>query len=131
MIYYGYLLLVLVSLAASVFVQGQDLFYSDFFTISYVMMSIVLVAGSKFHESSRIDRILGSLLIFTVGFLSTDALIRVVSSHATEMIFFQIAIIVALDYCALGFLRLGRDMKNIERLKKDDRYGIYAPEETS
>jgi hypothetical protein len=38
---------------------------------------------------------------------------------------FKTVIIVSLDYCALGFLRLGRDMKHIEGLKRNDRYGIY------
>jgi len=123
--YYGFLLLVLASLIASVFVQGENLFQSDFFSVAYVAMSLVLLLGSRYQESGSLDLLLGMLLIFAVAFLSTEALIRIITNNATAMLAFKTAIIVSLDYCALGFLRLGRDMKHIEGLRKDDRYGIY------
>ena len=126
--YYGFLFLVLASLIASVFVEGNNLFGSTFFTVAYAAMSLVLVIGSKYHESFKIDMLLGMLLIFSVGFLSTEVLTQMLTNRTTGMVLFKMAIIVSLDYCALGFLRSGRDMKHIERLKKDDRYGIYGPE---
>lgn len=129
--YYGFLLLVLASLIASVFVEGRNLFCSAFFTVAYATMGLVLVIGSKYHESLRIDVLLGLLLIFSVGFLSTEALVKILTNRATEMIFFKTAIIVSLDYCALGFLRLGKEIKHIEGLRRDDRYGIYGPEKVA
>ena len=129
--YYGFLLLVLASLIAAVFVEGSDLFGSAFFSVAYAGMSMVLVIGSKYRESFRVDMLLGLLLIFAVAFLSTEVLTQMMTNQATEMVLFKMAIIISLDYCALGFLRNGRDMKHIEKLRKDDRYGIYGPEGSS
>ena len=42
---------------------------------------------------------------------------------------FKIAIIVSLDYCALGFLRNVKRMRKMEGLKRDARYGIRGPQE--
>ena len=123
--YYGLLLLVLASLITSVFVEGRNLFRSEFFSTAYAVMSLVLIIGSKHRESGNVDVAMGMLLIFSVAFLSTQALVEILTNRATEMLVFKVAIIVALDYCALGFLRLGRDMKHMEGLKKDDRYGTY------
>ncbi len=124
--YYGLLLLVLASLITSVFVEGKNLFQSEFFSTAYAVMSLVLIIGSKYGESGNVDMVMGLLLIFSVAFLSTQALVEILANRATEMLAFKVAIIVALDYCALGFLRMGRDMKHMEGLKKDDRYGIYG-----
>ena len=115
------------SLIASVFVEGQNLFNSEFFTITYAAMSLVLILGSKYRESGNVDIMLGLLLIFSVGFLSTDILVKIFTNSAMDILVFKIAIIVSLDYCALGFLRLGKDMKHMEGLKRNDRYGIYGP----
>ncbi|MBN2331422.1 MAG: hypothetical protein JXC85_06410 [Candidatus Aenigmarchaeota archaeon] len=122
--YYGLLLLVLACLMASVFVEGQDLFRSEFFSISYAVMSLVLIIGSKRRESGNVDVAIGMLLLFSVAFLSTETLVGIMTDRATELLSFKVAIIVALDYCALGFLRLGRDMKHMERLSGDGRYRI-------
>jgi hypothetical protein len=124
--YYGLLFLVLASLITSVFVEGKNLFQSEFFSTAYAVMSLVLIIGSKYKESGNVDIVMGMLLIFSVAFLSTQALIEILTNRATEMLAFKVAIIVALDYCALGFLRIGREMKHMVGLKKDDRYGIYG-----
>ncbi len=125
--YYGFLLLVLATLVASVFVQGKNLFGSSFFTVAYAAMSVVLIIGSKRAESSGTDFLLGSLLIFSIGFLSTETLIELVTNRFTGMLIFKLAIIVSLDYAALGFLREGMKTRKTEGLKTNDRYGIYGP----
>lgn len=125
--YYGFLLLVLATLVASVFVQGKNLFGSSFFTVAYAVMSVVLIIGSKRAESSGTDFLLGSLLIFSIGFLSTETLIELVTNRFTGMLIFKLAIIVSLDYAALGFLREGMKVRKTEGLKTNDRYGIYGP----
>jgi len=123
--YYGFLFLVLASLMASVFVEGRNLFSSAFFTVGYASMSAVLLTGSKYHETGNIAILLGLSLIFSVGFLSTETLINIIANKGPALTFFKIAIIVALDYCALGFLRLGKELKHTEELRRNDRYGIY------
>lgn len=125
--YYGFLLLVLATLVASVFVQGKNLFGSSFFTVAYAVMSVVLIIGSKRAESSGTDFLLGSLLIFSIGFLSTETLIELVTNRFTGMLIFKLAIIVSLDYAALGFLREDMKTRKTEGLKTNDRYGIYGP----
>lgn len=123
--YYGFLLLVLSSLIASVFVEGKNLFSSDFFTVAYSAMSIVLIIGSKYKEKFKIDMLLGTLLIFSIGFLSTQTLIEMATNTFTGLFIFKVAIIVSLDYAAIGFLREGLEVKKIEELKANDRYGTY------
>ena len=123
--YYGYLALVLVTLIASVLVEGRNLFSSAFFTLAYTVMSLVLVIGSKNPESFRVDMLLGLLLIFSVAFMSTEVLTKMLANTASGATLFKLLIVVSLDYCALGFLREGKKMKNIEKLKREDRYGIY------
>ncbi len=75
-----------------------------------------------------IDLLLGLLLIFSVGFMSTETLIEMATNKFTGALGFKIAILVSLDYAALGFLRSGTKMGKIEKLKGEDRYGIYGPE---
>lgn len=123
--YLGYLALVLASLIASVFVEGSNLFSSAFFGIAYATMSVVLVVGAKRKESTAVDFFLGSCLIFAVAFLSTETLIKIIAGQGTATMVFKLAILAALDYCAIGFLRLGRVMKLMGELKRNDRYGIY------
>jgi hypothetical protein len=79
--YYGFLFLVLASLMASVFVEGRNLFGSTFFTVAYFSMSLVLIIGSKRRESGNVDITLGFLLIFSVGFLSTESLITILTGR--------------------------------------------------
>jgi len=124
--YYGYMALVMVCLLASVFAVGKEIFTSNFFLVAYVPMAAVLVMGSKYQETFYLDFLLGMLLIFSVGFLSTEVMVKVMTGRVTEMVVFQMAVTVALDYCALGFLRLGRQMRNICRVRKDDRYGLFG-----
>ena len=122
--YYGFLFLVLACLIASVFVEGSNLFKSDFFLIAYAVMSLVLMIGSRHRETGSVDIVMGLLLLFSVGFLSTQVLVGMMTQSATGTFAFKVAIIVALDFCALGFLRMGRQMRHIEELKKNARYGI-------
>jgi len=123
--YYGFLSLVLACLMASVFVQGKGLFNSSFFLVAYLTMSAVLVVGSKYQECFVVDVLLGLLLTFAVGFLSTEVIVKILTGRTSELMLFQMMIVISLDYCALGFLRRGREMKHMEGLRKDDRYGIY------
>jgi len=120
--YYGYLCLILACLVSSAFVEGRDLFSSSFFLVAYPAMSIVLVIGTKNEESFLIDVILGMLLIFAVGFMSTDLFARIFREKFSIMSFFRLVIVAALDYCALGFLRSGKELRSIERVKRDVRY---------
>jgi hypothetical protein len=122
--YYGLLFLVLVSLIASVIVQGRDIFTSASFAIAYAVMSLVLVIGTKYKESSWSDFALGLLLICAVGFMSTETLIEMVSNKFTGALLFKTGIIIALDYCAIGFFRGGVAMKKMEEVKGDGRYAI-------
>jgi len=122
--YYGLLLLVLSCLIASVFVEGKDLFSSDFYTTAYGAMALVLVIGSKNQESRRVDNALGLLLIFSVGFLSTRMLVQMMTSTYTGMLAFQVAIVASLDYAAIGFLRLGREIRDMQKVIGDGRYAI-------
>jgi len=129
--YYGFLMLVLASLIASVIVQGKDLFASSFFGVSYLAMSAVLVIGTKHPETYHVDLALGLLLIFAVAFISTEVLVNLLAGRAEGGTAFRFAITVALDYCALGFLRQAKIMKNIRERSKDERYGANRPQETA
>jgi hypothetical protein len=129
--YYGLLLLVLVSLVVSALVQGENLFGSEFFTIGYVAMGIVIVLGAKHRESLNVDAALGMLLMFSIGFMSTEILIDMLTNKFMERLLFKIAIIVALDYAALGFLRLAVKLKRDKDLIGDGRYEISEPQKAS
>jgi FtsH-binding integral membrane protein len=122
--YYGLLVLVLVCLIASVFVEGQHLFESALFSVAYVTMAAVLVIGSKHEESFRADFVLGWLLICAVGFMSTQVLIEMLTNNFTEPQIFKVAIIVALDYGALSFLGLGMKIRRTNRMIGEGRYAI-------
>jgi hypothetical protein len=122
--YYGLLMLVLVSLIASVFVEGQHLFESSLFAVAYVTMAAVLVIGSKNDESFMADFVLGWLLICAVGFMSTQVLIEMLTNNFTEPQVFKVAIIAALDYGALGFLGLGMKIRKTGRMIGEGRYAI-------
>ncbi|MCK4715122.1 MAG: hypothetical protein KAT35_06075 [Candidatus Aenigmarchaeota archaeon] len=125
--YYGLLSLVLVCLMASVFVQGKNLFGSDFFTVAYAAMALVLIIGSKSEETMKIDITLGLLLIFVVAFISTQTLIEMLTNNLTGDLFFKVGIIVSLDYAALGFLRLGKQLRSVVFMRGDGRYEISKP----
>ena len=122
--YYGFLALVLACLIASVLVQGQNLFRSAFFAVAYVVMSMVLVIGSRKEESWSTDLIIGALLIFCIAFLSTETLTGMLSGRFGIDLPFRFMILIALDYCALGFLREGMKIKKAGGLSRDDRYRI-------
>jgi len=122
--YYGFLALVLACLIASVLVQGQNLFRSAFFAVAYVVMGMVLVIGSKNEESWPIDMLIGLLLIFCIAFLSTETLAGMFSGRFGIDLPFRFMIIIALDYCALGFLREGMKIKKAGNVIEDDRYRI-------
>jgi hypothetical protein len=125
--YYGLLSLVLACLMASVFVEGKNLFGSSFFAVAYAVMAFVLAIGSKHPESLSTDIVLGMLLIFAVGFLSTQALIEMATNNVSGMFIFKIAIIVSLDYAALSFLKLGMKIKQAQSIRGDGRYAIERP----
>jgi hypothetical protein len=122
--YYGLHVLVLVCLMASVFVEGQHLFESALFSVAYVTMAAVLLIGSKNDESFGVDFVLGWLLICAVGFMSTQVLIEMLTNNFTEPQLFKIAIIVALDYAALSFLRLGMKIRKMNNMIGEGRYAI-------
>ena len=125
--YYGLLMLVLTCLAASVFVEGRTLFESEFFTVGYAAMALVLVIGSKKKESLRVDIAMGMLMMFSVAFLSTSLIVEMLTGTLTGTLAFKVAILVSLDYAAIGFLRLGRKIKQMQRVIGDGRYAIDGP----
>lgn len=125
--YYGLLMLVLTCLVASVFVEGRTLFESEFFTVGYAAMALVLVIGSKKKESLRVDIAMGMLMMFSVAFLSTSLIVEMLTGTLTGTLAFKVAILVSLDYAAIGFLRLGREIKQMQRVIGDGRYAIDGP----
>ncbi|MFH0956454.1 MAG: hypothetical protein V1813_01180 [Candidatus Aenigmatarchaeota archaeon] len=122
--YYGLLLLVLSCLVASVFVEGERLFQSEFFFVAYAAMGLALIIGSKKEESLRVDVGLGLILIFAVGFLSTTIITQMMRSGEIITLPFKVAILASLDYAAIGFLRLGREIRDMKRVTGDGRYEI-------
>ena len=116
--YHGYLLLVLTTLASSVLIENRNLFSSAFFTVAYITMSIVLVIGTKFRESQRIDILLGLLLMFSVAFLSTETIIYIIQSRIYQISFFKLEVIASLDYCAICFLRSSREFGKMRKVEK-------------
>ncbi len=122
--YYGLLSLVLVCMMASVFVEGEEMFQNSLFSVAYVTMGIVLVVGSKLDETMAVDFALGWLTIFSVGFISTQALIEMVTNNFTEPKVFKIAIIITLDYVALTFMKHGMDIRKHKKMWGDGRYEI-------
>lgn len=129
--YYGLLMLVLVSLVAAVLVQGENLFKSEFFTVGYVAIGVVIVLGAKHRESMNVDAALGMLLMFSIGFMSTEILIDMLTNKFMERLLFKVAIIVALDYAALGFLRSAVRLKREKDVIGDGRYEISEPQKAS
>lgn len=129
--YYGLLMLVLVSLVAAVLVQGENLFESEFFTVGYVAMGVVIVLGAKHRESRSVDTALGMILLFSIGFMSTEILIDMLTNKFMERLLFKVAIIVALDYAALGFLRSAVRLKREKDVIGDGRYEISEPQKAS
>jgi hypothetical protein len=122
--YYGLLMLVLSCLMALVFVEGENLFGSAFFTISYGAMALALVIGSKRKESLEVDIAIGLILIFSVAFLSTSIIIEMLTNTFTGIFAFKIAIIVSIDYAAIGFLRLAKQIRDMQRIVGEGRYAI-------
>ncbi len=125
--YYGNLMLVLSCLMASVFVEGNNLFKDDSYTIAYAMMGITLFMGSKHRESMETDFGLGILLMTAVGFMSTRLIFDMLRGTLGELSMFKLAIIASLDYAAIGFLRLGRQIRKMERTTGEGRYAIEQP----
>lgn len=114
--YYRMLAVVFVILILSVIVQGKELFSDVFFAVAYVVMAIVLVIGTKSRPGSKPAIAIGMLLLFSVGFLSTNVLIDFFSKPVTPNVFFKLAIVVSLDTSALFFLNYGRQMRKEERI---------------
>jgi hypothetical protein len=114
--YYGMLGVVFAILILSVIVQGEALFSDAFFAIAYAVMAIVLVIGTKSRPGSKPAIAIGLLLIFSVGFLSTNVLIDFFSKPVTPNVFFKLAIAASLDTSALFFLNYGRQMRKEERI---------------
>jgi hypothetical protein len=125
--YYGLLMLVLSCLVASVFVEGEGLFKSEFFMVAYGAMAIALFIGSKKRESLEVDVGLGLLLIFSVAFLSTTIIAQMMKGAPNATLPFKLAIIVSMDYAAIGFLRLGKEIRDMKRVIGDGRYEINGP----
>ena len=121
---YALLMLVLVCLIASVIVQGENLLTNAFFLVSYGAMSVVLVIGSKKDETINIDYTLGVIMFFAVGFISTQTLIEMFTNKFMETLIFKVAIIVALDYAAIGFIRAGHQIKKNTIIISDGKYEI-------
>lgn len=126
--YYGLLLLVLSCLVASVFVEGEGLFRSEFFVVAYASMALVLFTGSKKKESLEVDVGLGLLLIFSVAFLSTTIIAQMIAGTLGGTFIFRVAIVVSLDYAAIGFLRLGKEIRDMKKVTCDGRYEIRGPQ---
>jgi len=122
--YYGLLLLVLACFISSVLVEGENLFGSEFFTVAYAAMAFVLITGSKHQETTKVDALLGTLIIFSIGFMSTEVLIDMLTNKFMDMFVFKTAIIVSLDYAALGFLRSAIKLKKMGDVIGDGRYAI-------
>jgi hypothetical protein len=122
--YYGMLAVVFVILMLSIAVQGKALFSDAFFAIAYAVMALVLVIGTKFKPSSKPAIAIGMLLLFSVGFLSTQAVVELFRSPPTATTFFKLAIVFSLDACALFFLNYGRKFIREEMLR-GKRFGPY------
>lgn len=122
--YYGLLMLVLATLISSVFVQGESLFRNEFFIISYIVMSAVLVIGSKREESMKVDFALGLLMLFSIGFIATQTLIEMFTNKFMETLVFRVAIIAALDFAAIGFIRSGLTIRRNTVKISDGNYEL-------
>ena len=122
--YYKMLSVIFVILIFSVIVQGRDLFSDAFFAIAYAVMSIALFIGTKFRAGSNAAIAIGMLLIFSVGFLSTNVLIEFFTRAPTPSVLFKLAIVMSLDACALFFLHYGREFRKQE--EKERRFGPYS-----
>jgi len=90
-------------------------------------MGISLFMGSKHRESMETDFGLGILLMAAVGFMSTRLIFEMMWGTLGELSIFRVAIIASLDYAAIGFLRLGRQIRNMERTVGEGRYAIEQP----
>jgi hypothetical protein len=130
--YYGMLAVVFCVLLLSIVVQGRDLFSDAFFAIAYAVMGVVMVIGTKFQRSWKTATAIGMLLLFSVGFLSTQTFIELFSGPPAEATFFKLAIVFSLDACALFFLHYGRRFRKEEtRCHRYDPYDVKGemPEE--
>ncbi|NIO19906.1 MAG: hypothetical protein GTN76_03990 [Candidatus Aenigmarchaeota archaeon] len=122
--YYRMLLVVFIILILSVVVQGTGLFLDPFFALAYVIMGTVLFIGTKYRPSSGTSFAIGLILILSIGFLSTDVLIRFFTEPVVLETFFKLAIVFSLDACALFFLHYGRRMGAVEL--RDHRFGQHG-----
>ena len=109
--YYGNIGLILVILIVSVAVQGKDLFSDMFFAVAYLVMSFVLIAGTKYKESFMNDMFLGLILMLSVGFLSMDVIVRLLTGKIEGAVMLKFAVVLSLDFCALNFFYLGMKYK--------------------
>jgi len=129
--YYRMLAVIFVILIFSVIVQGRQLFSDAFFAVAYVVMGLALFIGTKWRSSSTTAIAIGLLLLFSVGFLSTNVLIEFFTKPANANVFFKLAIAFSLDACALFFLRYGREFRKHEGGRRFGPYDVTGkpPEE--
>lgn len=114
MSYYKTLGAVFVIMMTSVVVQGSELFSDDFFVAAYAVMGLVLVLGTKLENKSSTAFLLGTILILSIGFLSTTVLVEFFTSVPDVQAFFKLAIVFSLDGCALFFLHYGMLLRRLE-----------------
>lgn len=112
MAYYRLLLAIMVVLVVSVFVQGQNLFKDEFFLIAYVIMALVLFIGTKRRKTPNVVLGIGMIMIFSMGALSTWALIEMFASPGIPVL--KLAIVLSMDLCAILFLHEARRMRRDE-----------------
>ncbi len=119
--YYKTLFVILLILILSLIVQDGHLFDDNFFVIAYIAMSVILVIGSKYKETYKVDVAIGLILIFSMAFLSTFLLIEMFVK--AELHIFKTAIVFCLDVCAILFLSSARRI--YRKLKLGTRFGPY------
>jgi hypothetical protein len=110
MAFYRVLLAVLVVMVASVFMQGKELFRDEFFLIAYAIMALALFAGTRYRKTRELVLGLGLLIFFSIGALSTWALLEMFASAQVPV--FKLAVVISLDVCAILFLQEGRSMRS-------------------
>ena len=112
MAYYRLLLAIMVVLVVSVFVQGQNLFKDEFFLIAYVIMALVLFIGTKYRKTPDVVLGIGMIMIFSMGALSTWALIEMFAFSGIPVL--KLAMVISMDLCAILFLHEARRMRRDE-----------------
>lgn len=113
MAYYRLLFAILIVLIISVFMQGENLFRDEFFFIAYIVMALVLIAGFRFEKTATTVTCIGLIMIFSMGILSTWALIEMFTSAGIPVL--KLAVVLSMDMCAIMFLHEGRRMNSSKK----------------